>query len=258
MQKTLSSLSIMKFFFSLLFIFVSVATSFSQRQVPEHGGIWVRDEASVLSPGAVSELNAILKAHRDSTSNQIAVYIIPSLDGDDIDDYANRVFKAWKLGQADKDNGALFLISIGDKVMRIEVGQGLEGVLTDAQSSRINRNQVAPHFRVGDYDGGVMQGVGAIIQTIAGTYVNEEPPQQQQRRSSRRSPLSTIIVLIIIFLIARRRGGGGGKGGYMARGLMGGMMMGGFGRSSGSWGGGGGGDFGGGGFSGGGGSSDSW
>jgi uncharacterized protein len=258
MRKNLSLASTVKYFFTLLFIFIFSLQSYSQRQIPEQGGVWVRDEANVLSPGVAGQLEAALKAHRDSTSNQIAVYIIPSLDGDDIDSYANRVFNAWKLGKADKDNGALFLISITDKLMRIEVGQGLEGVLTDAQSSRINRNQVAPRFRVGDYDGGVVQGVGAIIQTIAGTYVNEEPPQQQ-RRSSKRSPLTTIIVLIIIFLIARRRGGGGGGGGgYMARGLMGGMMMGGFGRSSGSWGGGGGGDFGGGGFSGGGGSSDSW
>src|SRR6478736_402745 len=256
MRKT-SSVFTNRFILALLFTFVSAA-SFSQRKIPEQGGIWVKDEANVLSPGVAGQLEAALKAHRDSTSNQIAVYIIPSLDGDDIDSYANRVFNDWKLGNAEKDNGALFLISIGDKVMRIEVGQGLEGVLTDAQSSRINRNQVKPHFLEGDYDGGVIQGVGAIIQTIAGTYVNEEPPQQQ-RRSSKRSPLTTIIVLIIIFVIAsRRRGGGGGGGGYMARGLMGGMMMGGFGRSSGSWGGGGGGDFGGGGFSGGGGSSDSW
>ena len=254
-----SFLQFNKRFALFLLLVLSSFLAFSQRKVPEHGGTWVRDEANVLSPGAVGELNAILKAHRDSTSDQIAVYIIPSLDGDDIDDYSNRVFKEWKLGQADKDNGVLFLISVRDKLMRIEVGQGLEGVLTDAQSSRINRNQVAPHFRVGDYDGGVIQGVGAIMQTIAGTYVNEDPPQQQQRRSGKRSPLSYVIILIFILIAAfRRKGGGGGGGGYVARGMMGGMMMGGgFGRSSGSWGGGGG-DFGGGGFSGGGGSSDSW
>jgi uncharacterized protein len=250
----------MKFYTALLLALTFSVGVYAQRQIPEQGGIWVRDEANVLSPGAVSQLEAALKAHRDSTSNQIAVYIIPSLDGDDIDSYANRVFNAWKLGNAEKDNGALFLISMGDKTMRIEVGQGLEGVLTDAQSSRINRNQVRPHFREGDYDGGVISGVAAIIQTIAGTYVNDEPPQQERRSSKKRSPLTTLIVLIIIIAIASRRGGGGGRGGYMARGMMGGMLMGGmggFGRSSGSWGGGGG-DFGGGGFSGGGGSSDSW
>jgi len=257
MRKAIFQISPMKFFIILLFFFYNVSHLHAQRQVPEQGGIWVRDEANILSPGVANQLEAALKAHRDSTSNQIAVYIIRSLEGDEIDSYANRVFNEWKLGKADKDNGALFLISIDDRIMRIEVGQGLEGVLTDAQSSRINRNQVKPHFNQGDYDGGVVQGVNAIIQTIAGTYVNEEPPQQQ-RRSSKRSPLTTIIILIIIFLIARRRGGGGGSGGYMARGLMGGMLMGGIGRSSGSWGGGGGGDFGGGGFSGGGGSSDSW
>src|SRR6187551_1850965 len=90
MRKTSSVFSTTRFILALLFIFVSTA-SFSQRQIPEQGGIWVRDEAHVLSPGVAGQLEAALKAHRDSTSNQIAVYIIPSLDGDEIDSYANRV-----------------------------------------------------------------------------------------------------------------------------------------------------------------------
>jgi uncharacterized protein len=236
-----------KFFF--FFLLISLR-SFGQ-SIPPHGGRWVHDEAGILSAQAVSELEQILKYERDSTSNQIAVLIVSSVENGDIDGYALKVFEEWKLGQAAKDNGVLFLIALNDRQMRIEVGVGLEGALTDATSSRINRNEVAPRFRAGDYDGGVKGGVIGIIKTIKGEYVNEDPPQ---RRKKRGSPLMTIIIVIIILIISRRKGGGGGgMGGYWAAGsLLGG---GGFGRSSG---GGSFGDFGGGGISGGGGSSDSW
>jgi len=237
-------------YFVLLFISFS---SFAQIPVPEHGGVWVHDDANVLSAQAKAELESILKAERDSTSNQIAVLIVPSLEGDDISRYGTEVFEKWKLGQSKKDNGVLFLVSVNDRKMRIEVGYGLEGILTDAMSSRIDRNEVAPHFRVGDYDGGVKAAVGAIIQVIKGEYKNDEPVQRRRKKGT---PISTIIILlIIIFIASRRRGGGGGGGGYWAAGSL---LGGGFGGSSSSWGGGGGSDFGGGGGSGGGGSSDSW
>lgn len=238
----------LKYFFLLFLSFSAVG----QIPVPEHGGVWVHDEANVLSAQGKAELEAMLKYERDSTSNQIAVLIVPSLDGDDISRYATEVFEKWKLGQAKKDNGVLFLVSINDRKMRIEVGYGLEGVLTDAVSSRIDRNEVAPRFRAGDFDGGVKAAVGAIIQVIKGEYKNEEPIKRKKKRGT---PISTIIILlIIIFIASRRRGGGGGGGGYWAAGSM---LGGGFGGSSSSWGGGGS-DFGGGGGSGGGGSSDSW
>jgi uncharacterized protein len=231
------------------FLFLFSAQSFAQ-SIPNHGGHWVHDEAGILSAQTIGELEQILKYERDSTSNQIAVLIVPTVENGDIDGYALKVFEEWKLGQAAKDNGVLFLIAVNDRKMRIEVGVGLEGALTDAMSSRINRNEVAPRFRIGDFDGGVKEGVIAIIKTIKGEYVNDDPPQRKRKRGS---PLVTIIIIIIIILISRRKGGGGGMGGYWAAGsLLGG---GGFGRSSG---GGGFGDFGGGGISGGGGSSDSW
>jgi uncharacterized protein len=225
----------------------------AQLAVPEHGGRWVHDEAKVLSPATVAELEQILKAERDSTSNQIAVLIIPSLQGESLEEYSIRVaHQEWKLGQANKDNGVLLLISINDRLVRIESGYGLEGVLTDALSSRINRNEIAPYFRKGDFDNGVKAGVMAIIQAIKGEYVNDEPPK---RKSKRRSPLTTLIIIIIVLIILSRRKGNRG-GGYWSSG--GGWIgpMGGFGSSSGSWDSGG--DFGGGGGFGGGGSSDSW
>ncbi|MBK5277913.1 MAG: TPM domain-containing protein [Bacteroidia bacterium] len=243
----------MKYLLFFPFLFLSLL-GLSQRTIPPHGGVWVHDEASLLSPAAISQLESILKGYRDSTSNQIALYIIPTLDGDDIDDYANRVFSEWKLGDEKKDNGVLWLIAVNDRRQRIEVGFGLEGNLTDALSSRINRNEVAPFFREGNYDAGIQAGLVGIMKAIQGTYVNEDPPR---KRSKKRSPIASLLIIIaIIVLMSRRKGGGGGGGGYWSAAMLGTMLGSGMGRSSGSWGSGG--DFGGGGFSGGGGSSDSW
>ena len=93
--------------FRFLFLFVAFPLlSFAQLAIPEHGGVWVHDEAGVLSAGAKAEIEYILKAERDSTSNQIAVLIIPSLEGEIMEEYAIKVaHEKWKLGQKDKDNG---------------------------------------------------------------------------------------------------------------------------------------------------------
>lgn len=246
----------MKKLLLIIHICLLATAVFAQRAIPPQGGHLIHDEANVLSQQDKAMLEYLVKSEEDSTSNQIAVLIIPSLEGDDIDSYANRVYNNWKLGQAKRDNGVLFLVSIQDRNMRMEVGRGLEGVLTDAQSSRIDRNRVAPYFRQGDYASGVKAGVVSIIQTIKGEYVNDQPIRQQRTKKPF-SWVSLIVLLIIIIISSRRRGGGGG--GYMSRGgwflplggLGGGRSSGGgFGGSSGSWGGGG--------FSGGGGSSDNW
>jgi uncharacterized protein len=242
-------------FFSLLFALFTLA-ALAQKAVPPHNGIWVHDEAGILSPQTIQQLEHILKAHRDTTSTQIAVYIVASLEGDDIDDYAVRVFQEWKLGQEKKDNGVLFLVAMQERQMRIEVGYGLEGELTDAVSSRINRNEVAPYFRQGDYDSGIKAGVLAIIKVVAGTYTNDAPVAKKRKG---RSPIGSILFFIILLVIMSRRSRGGGAAGligsYWSAAMLGSMMGGGYGRSSGSWDSR---DFGGGGFSGGGGSSDSW
>lgn len=245
----------MKSFF-VVFFFLLLTPALGQRSIPAHEGKWVHDEAGIFSASAKAQLEAILQAHRDSTSNQIAVLVIPNLEGEDIEGYAVRVFAAWKLGQAGKDNGVLFVVAKDDRRMRIEVGYGLEGVLTDAMSSRINRNEVVPYFRQGNYEAGILAGTMAIIKTIAGEYVNDAPQVQQRRK---KSPWGTVIFFVIMLLLMSRKnkGGGSGMGGYWTAAMMG-SMLGGSGRSSGGWGGGGGGGFGGGGFSGGGGSSSSW
>jgi uncharacterized protein len=111
-----------------------------------------------------------LAQYEDSTSNQIAILIISTLDNEVLEEYSLRVAETWKLGQKDKDNGILLLIAVDDHKMRIEVGKGLEGVLTDALSNRIIRNEMAPAFRRADFDGGVTAAINGIVAGIGGEY----------------------------------------------------------------------------------------
>jgi uncharacterized protein len=162
-----SAFRLERFAFFLLLI---STFSFGQKQVPELWGQRVHDEAHVLKTETIDLLESKLKTFEDSTSNQIAILIVQSLDGDVIEDYSLRVAEKWQLGKKDKDNGILLLIAIDDHKMRIEVGHGLEGSLTDVQSNRIIRNEMAPNFRRGDYDTGVIAAIDSIILAIKGEY----------------------------------------------------------------------------------------
>jgi uncharacterized protein len=157
-------------FIGICFLFFLFGNVFSQKPVPELWGIRVHDDAHALKTETVDELEKELKAYEDSTSNQIAILIVQSLDGEVLEEYSLKVAEKWKLGQKDKDNGVLLFVAVDDHKMRIEVGHGLEGVLTDAQSSRIIRNEIAPEFRRGDYDAGVKAGIDGIVKAIAGEY----------------------------------------------------------------------------------------
>ncbi len=150
--------------FLILFLWCSATLAL---EVPFLSGR-VTDNAEVLSAGAKERITAALKAHEEATSNQIAVLTVPSLDGSTVEDYANQVFSSWKLGQKGKDNGVLLLIAPKDRRLRIEVGYGLEGTLPDVTASRIIRNVITPRFKAKDYDGGVEQGVNAIIGALKG------------------------------------------------------------------------------------------
>jgi uncharacterized protein len=155
----------------IFFICVIGYTTFAQRAVPPLWGHRVHDEAHILSQNTIDILEASLKTHEDSTTNQVAVLIIPSLEGDVLEEYSLRVaHDEWKLGTKGNDNGVLLLIAVEDRKMRIEVGEGLEGVLTDAITSRIIRNEIAPAFRNQSYDVGITDGVNAIIKAIGGEY----------------------------------------------------------------------------------------
>jgi uncharacterized protein len=133
------------------------------------------DLAHVLPVQDVDRFTAQLKAHEDKTGNQVAVLIIPSLEGESLEEYSHRVATTWKLGQKGIDNGVLLLIALKERKLRIEVGYGLEGTLTDLRSAHIIRNEIVPQFRHGDIPGGVWAGTEAILKTIEGTYQAKEP-----------------------------------------------------------------------------------
>lgn len=245
--------------FILAIVFLLPLLADAQPKVPELWGTRIHDQANILSPAFVSQLEQQLKLYEDSTSNQIAILIVESLEDYPIEEYALEVAETWKLGQEDKDNGALLLIALRDRKVRIEVGEGLEGVLPDAVANQIIRNEMAPRFRENDYEGGISASVNAMIKAIGGEYQVEQAPVSG-RRGRKGSIWFTLIVLIIIILISKMGGGRGNhrRGGWSSgAGWYGGGFSGG--RGGGGFGGGGFGGFsgGGGGFSGGG-SSGSW
>lgn len=128
----------------------------------------VTDNAQILSDETRKSITERLKAYEDKTTNQIAVLTVPTLGGLGIEEYAVAVFKEWKLGQKGRDNGILVVVSPGERRMRIEVGYGLEGAMPDAAAGDIIRNVMTPHFKSGDYNGGIDSGVQAIITVLEG------------------------------------------------------------------------------------------
>lgn len=128
----------------------------------------VTDNAQILSDETRKAVTANLKAHEEKTTNQIAVLTVPTLDGVSIEEYAVTVFNTWKLGQKGKDNGVLLIVAPKDRKMRIEVGYGLEGTMTDGIAGSIIRNAITPFFKNNDYDRGIDEGVRAIINVLEG------------------------------------------------------------------------------------------
>ncbi|MGZ9190150.1 MAG: TPM domain-containing protein [Nitrospira sp.] len=156
------------------------------------------DLAGVLPPAVAEQLSADLQAHEAKTSNQVAVLIVPSLEGEPLFDLSHRVATTWKLGRKGTDNGALLLIAIKDRKVRVEVGYGLEGVLTDARSAQIIRNEIVPRFRTGDFPGGITAGVQAILKTIEGTYSAPERPATSSPSSD---PFGNVVFAVILGVV---------------------------------------------------------
>lgn len=144
-----------------------VAQTSVAREVPFLSGR-INDTAGVLSEGMRQQLESRLEAFEKENGTQVAVLTVESLDGEALEDYTHRVASTWKLGRQGADDGVLFFVAKNDRKMRIEVGYGLEGRLTDAQARRILDNLVRPQFRAGSFDGGVEAGVDAILGTLRG------------------------------------------------------------------------------------------
>jgi uncharacterized protein len=223
------------------------------------------DQANVIPPAKRIDLDLKLAELEMKSGIQLVVATVSSLDGEEIEPYANELFRTWKLGQKDKNNGVLLLVAPKERRVRIEVGYGLEGTLTDALSKVIITNAIAPRFKAGDYGDGVTRGVDDII-----TVLTTDASEWQQKPSLRldHDPasdagdyilLGLLLVLIVLLIVSPgfrwfffnllaniAVSSGGSRGGYS--------------RGGGGWsgGGGGGGWSGGGGSSGGGGASGSW
>lgn len=131
---------------------------------------FVSDMAGAMSASARSRADSLLQSIWRQTSAEPIVVIVPSLDGEDIDDFATRLFSDWGIGKDDRDNGVLMLISIGDRKAVIRTGYGTEGILPDVVCGRIIRNEMAPRFREGDYDGGIL----ASLQTMQAAMTSDE------------------------------------------------------------------------------------
>ena len=218
--------------------------------VPRGTG-WVNDTAHVLNESQRSALETLLAGYERSSTHEIALLTVPTTGGRPIDEYALAVSRTWKLGKPGKNDGALLVVAVQDRKLRIEVGRGLEGELTDLMSGRIVRDVIVPRLKQGDLPGGLRAGLEAMIAIAGGAGEKALPPAKHGEVGGAVSVLFFLIFLVVLIVIARVRRGMGGLG----RGYRGGLFMfppgGGF-RGGGGGGGGFGGFGGGGGFSGGG------
>ncbi len=157
------------------------------------------DLASLLDDSEEAALVAQLEAHEQETGNQVVVATITSLDGRDIADYANRLGRFWQIGTAENDNGVLLLVAPNERKVRIEVGYGLEGALTDSLSSIIIQREILPAFRQGNFSQGIRQGVDAILQAIRGEYT--APESSSNRSDAVSDKIGNFIPLIFIAMV---------------------------------------------------------
>jgi len=155
-------------FFSLVFLLVGCSAQAYYNPGQPTG--FVNDFSNILTTEQKANLETKLSQLEKDSSNQISVVIINSLDGDTVENFAVQLFADWGIGQAKEDNGALLLIAMDDRQMRIEVGYGLEGALTDAQSSWIIRDLLKPNFQDGNYYQGIDQAVDRMIALTKGEY----------------------------------------------------------------------------------------
>jgi len=249
---------------ALLAFLVLVTPAWAAPKFPALTGRVV-DDAGILSSDTKTGLTEKLAALEQKTSRQLVVVTVPSLQGYEISDYGYQLGRAWGIGQAKLNNGILFLVAPNEHKTRIEVGYGLEPIITDAFSSVVIQTQVLPKFRSGDFNGGVVAGANALIEQLSLETSEAEKraaaaQQQLQRHDDGGGGLVGFLVILFIFIAIARIFGGWGllpflfMGGGRGRGGYGGGWSGG---GGGGWSGGGG--FGGGGGSfGGGGSSGSW
>ncbi len=188
-----------KITFLLLFIFSFLNADISQ-YFPKLEGR-VIDEANLLSPAVKKDIDGILKKEENRTSNQIVVVILNSLNGYTIEDYSYQLGRFWKIGQKDKNNGVLLVVSMEEKKIRIEVGYGLEGALTDKIAHEIINYTIKPNFKANQYELGILKAVNEIIATIKGEYVGKEKNNNFNDAINAFIPLGFFILICLSMII---------------------------------------------------------
>jgi uncharacterized protein len=240
---------------ALLVLLLGLAWPARALDIPPAPDRWLTDTAGLLGGTEADLLNRKLYDFEQQTGAQFIIYIFKSLDGESMEDFTIRTVERWKVGQKKYDNGLVLFVFVDEKKVRIETGYGLEGTITDAVSSRVIREFLAPKFQTGDYAGGLNAAADELIRRIRS---GEKPVEPIQPRGSQKTEdigiIPLLVILFIIFFVvapmfARQRSGCGGcMLPFLFSGGGGGITFGGGGGSFGS-----GGGFGGGGFSGGGG-----
>ena len=174
----------------------------------------VNDLAKLLSPETQQSLEQRLATFEHETSNQVAILTVPTLQGDDIEQFAIRVADAWKLGQKGRDNGVLLILAQTERKVRIEVGMGLQGVLPDITASRIIRDTMRPYLKSNDFDQGISVGVDAIIAATKGEFKGDgQPPgkhSSKQPPSNLKIFMTVVVVAAVLGLFSRYLGGAAG------------------------------------------------
>jgi len=230
----------------------------AERPFPKSRGL-VNDFAEVIPPSDERQINAITSELLQKTKIPVVVVTMPDIGGEEYNDYANRLYSSWGIGQKGKDKGVLIFVTVKERKMRIETGYGVEGILPDGLVGEIRDRYMIPYLKADKYGEGILRGAAAVSQVIAkdaGVRLTGEMPPTRVSRKKKRSAaaLFPLFLLLLFFLFGRRRRGsglllaallmGGGRGGYgHSRGGFGGS----FGGFSGGFGGFGGGMSGGGG-----------
>ena len=167
-------------------------------EVPQLRGR-VNDYANMLSPGASQRMEQALADFESSDSTQIVVLTVNSLEGESLEEYSIKVAEAWRVGQTKLDNGAILLVAKQERKIRIEVGRGLEGVLTDLVSGRIIRGDISPYFKNNDYDAGITAGIFSIMQVVRGEYKAQPRDLKQGKKSA--EPVFTLLVFLLVAVV---------------------------------------------------------
>jgi uncharacterized protein len=202
-KSSLSRFNVFLGFFIVFFcscIITVAAAPAAALDVPPLKG-YVNDYANMISPSARTQIEAELKAFAQSDSTQVVILTIPSLQGEVLEEYSIKVGETWKIGEKGKDNGIIFLVSNQDRKIRIEVGRGLEGRLTDLTAGRIIDLVIKPRFKRGYFDGGFTAGIHALIDATRGEFKAEA--RRPSARKKGLSPYFTIIFfagVILLFL----------------------------------------------------------